>query len=181
MIRIICGAALAALCALPAAAQDADQLGDLNPDEMTWQRVMRDIERGQTTMTNCAAGYYITKSGRHGPARTLFERCADDGWTGAMTWMGQMDENGLGGPQDSARAAEWDRRAAEAGDPVGMLNRGLDLLRGHGIARDPEAGRRMIDGAAQQGLTTARDLQAADYDPRAVTPDADEWRYQNLF
>ena len=77
MIRIICGAALAALCVLPAAAQDADQLGDLNPDEMTWQRVMRDIERGQTTMTNCAAGYYITKSGRHGPARTLFERCAD--------------------------------------------------------------------------------------------------------
>lgn len=98
-------ALFAGLCAmalaLPAEAQeDLSQLGDLNPDEMTWQRVMRDVERGDTSMVNCATGYYITKSGRHGQARALFERCAEDGWTGAMTWMSQLDENGLGAPQD---------------------------------------------------------------------------------
>ena len=181
MMRIIAAAALAVCHAQAAMAQDPAELGDLNPDEMTWQRVMRDIERGQTSMTNCASGYFITKSGRHIPARRLFESCADDGWTGAMTWMGQLDENGLGGPSDPVRAAEWDRRAAEAGDPVGKFNHGLDLLRGHGVTRDAEAGRRLVDEAARAGLAPARALQAADYDPQAVTPDADEWRYQNLF
>jgi len=177
-------ALLAAVCLLagPAAAQsDAEARGELNPEELTWERVIRDVERGETSMTACASGYFITKSGRHGPARLLFERCAEDGWTGAMTWMSQLDENGLGGPQDSGRAAEWDRRAAEAGDPVGKFNRGLDLLRGHGVAPDPQAGRRLIDEAARDGLGVAADLRAAGYDPRAVTPDADEWRYQPMY
>jgi len=158
-----------------------EELGDLNPDELTWQRVMRDTERGETSMMNCAMGYMITKSGRHVPARELFERCAADGWTGAMTWMSQLDENGLGAPRDSARAAEWDRRAAEAGDPVGQFNHGLGLLRGHGTRYDPEAGRRMIDSAAEAGLPVARRLQEAGYDPRAVTPDADEGRFEPMF
>lgn len=170
-----------ALTAIPGVAEETAGLGDLNPDELSWQRVMRDADRGQTSMMVCAQGYAITKSGRHDPARRLFERCAEEGWTGAMTWMGQMDENGLGGPRDPARAAEWDRRAAEAGDPVGQFNRGLDLLRGHGVAADPKAGRRLIDRAAEAGLGSARALQQAGYDPRAVTPDADEWRYQPMF
>lgn len=184
-MRCLTGAVLAALLwglsGAAALAEDLSQYGDLNPDEMSWQKVIRDVQRGETSMTNCASGYFITKSGRHVPARKLFARCAEDGWTGAMTWISQMDENGLGGPQDSARAAEWDRRAAEAGDPVGAFNRGLDLLRGHGVAPDPKAGRALIDRAARAGLATARALQDAGYDPRAVTPDADEWRYQPLF
>lgn len=183
--RFCAALAAALLLALPAGAgdavDDAAELGDLNPDEMTLDRVMRDIGRGETSMVNCAQGYYITKSGRHGPARELFERCAGDGWTGAMTWMSQLDENGLGGPQDSGRAADWDRRAAEAGDPVGKFNHGLDLLRGHGVAADPAAGRRLVEEAARDGLKVAQQLQAAGFDPRAVTPDADEWRYQPMF
>ena len=78
-------------------------------------------------------------------------------------------------------AAEWNRRAAEAGDPVGKFNHGLDLMLGWGVARDQEAGRRLVDEAARDGLPVARRLQSADYDLDEVTPDADEWRYQNLF
>ena len=151
--------------------------GDLNPEEMTLGRVMENIRRGETSMTTCASGYFITKSGRHAMARELFERCAADGWSGAMTWMSQLDDNGLGGPLDPKRAAEWDRQAAEAGDPVGMFNFGLDLMRGRGVAYDPARGRSLVDDAARAGLPVAKRLQGADYDLDEVTPDADNWKY----
>lgn len=67
--------------------------------------MLKDIEEGKTSMTNCATGYFITKSGDHADARKVFSRCAQDGYSGAMTWMGQLDDNGLGGPEDPAAAA----------------------------------------------------------------------------
>lgn len=155
--------------------------GTLNPHEMSMAQVMENIRRGQTDMVLCSQGYLVTKSGRHEIARELFRNCSNAGWTGAMTWMSQLEDNGLGGPQDLEAAAEWNRRAAEAGDPVGKFNHGLDLMRGWGVARDQEAGRRLVDEAARDGLPVARRLQSADYDLDEVTPDADEWRYQNLF
>lgn len=168
------------LAAAPALA-DEDEFGTLNPEEMTLGRVMRNIRDGQTDMMSCAAGYYITKSGRHGMAREVFETCANAGWTGAMTWMSQLDNNGLGGDYDPDSAAEWDRRAAEAGDPVGKFNYGLDLMRGHGVARNEALGRAYVDEAANDGLEIARRLQRAGYDLDEVTPDADNWKYAPLF
>lgn len=182
-MRLLLPICLSLSLATPVLAQDEDpaDLGVKNPEELSMGRVLDDIARGETSMTNCATGYLVTKSGRHKEARELFEKCAEDGWTGAMTWMSQLDENGLGGKQDSKAASEWDRRAAEAGDPVGKFNYGLDMLRGRGIPRDETAGRALIDEAANQGLSVAQELKEAGYDPRAVTPDADEWRYQQLF
>ncbi|MEL6127218.1 MAG: tetratricopeptide repeat protein [Pseudomonadota bacterium] len=165
--------------ALPTHVDDAD--GTLNPLEMGMGRVMQNIRRGETDMVTCATGYYITKSGRHDPARELFERCAEAGYSAAMTWMSQMEDNGLGGPEDPDAAAEWDLRAAEAGDPVGKFNYGLDLMRGRGVVRDVELGKRYVDEAARDGLKVARRLQDADYDLDEVTPDADNWKYQPLF
>ncbi|MFN6953022.1 MAG: sel1 repeat family protein, partial [Albidovulum sp.] len=97
---LLCLAALG--FAAPARADEAglEEAGTLNPEEMTIARILDDAERGITSMTNCAAGYYITKSGRHVEARRLFERCTDDGYTGAMTWMSQLDDNGLGAPEN---------------------------------------------------------------------------------
>jgi uncharacterized protein len=166
--------------ASPVFAADED-LGTLNPEEMTINRIIEDADRGITGMTSCAAGYFITKAGRHVEARKLFNRCANDGYTGAMTWMSQLDDNGLGAPENPDGAADWDRRAAEAGDPVGMYNYGLDLMRGRGRARDVASGRALVDRAATAGLPTARRLQAAGYDLDAVTPDADNWKYAPLF
>lgn len=156
---------------------DEDPGGQLNPPEMGVARVLDNIRQGQTDMVTCASGYYITKSGKHVPARELFEACAEAGWTGAMTWMSQLDSNGLGAAEDPSAAAEWDRRAAAAGDPVGAFNRGLDFLRGHGVPRDAARGRELVDRAADAGLAAAEALRRADYDWRAVTPDADEERY----
>ncbi|MFC6687693.1 SEL1-like repeat protein [Jhaorihella thermophila] len=168
------------LAAAPALA-DEDEFGTLNPEEMTLDRVMRNIRDGQPDMMSCAAGYYITKSGRHGMAREVFETCANAGWTGAMTWMSQLDNNGLGGDYDPDAAAQWDRRAAEAGDPVGKFKHGLDLMRGHGVARNETLGRAYVDEAARDGLEIARRLQRAGYDLEEVTPDADNWKYAPLF
>lgn len=174
-----------ALCLLvlatPALAETDDSLGTLNPEELTIGRVLEDVARGETTMTNCATGYFITKSGRHVEARQVFGACAEAGYTGAMTWMGQMDDNGLGAPEDPDAAAGWDRRAAEAGDPVGQFNFGLDLMRGRGVPQDEATGRQMVDAAAAQGLAVARRLQDAGYDLDEVTPDADNWKYAPLF
>jgi hypothetical protein len=178
------------LLALPAAAEDLaltddrttrDEGGTLNPPELSMGAVMDRVARGQVDMTTCAAGYFITKSGRHELARRLFELCAEAGWTGTMTWMSQMEDNGLGAPEDPEAATEWSRRAAEAGDPVGQFNLGLAMIRGRGIAQDVEGGRRLIDRAAETGLPIAERMVASGYDPEEVTPDADNWKHGPRF
>ncbi|MDJ0629904.1 MAG: sel1 repeat family protein [Rhodobacter sp.] len=161
---------------------DDDDHGTLNPPEMGMDRVMQNIRNGQTDMVTCASGYYVTKKGDHEEARELFELCADQGgYTAAMTWMGQLENNGLGGEYDPDAAADWDRRAADLGDPVGKFNYGLALMRGHGVPRDETLGRQYVDAAAADGLKIARRLQDAGYDLDEVTPDADNWKYAPLF
>lgn len=167
---------LALLLPAPALAED-DTGGILNPEELTMRDTLRRAREGDTSMMVCALGYYMTKSGRHAAAREVFLPCAEAGYPGAMTWMSQLDDNGLGGPEDPAAAAEWDRRAAATGDPVGQFNYGLDLMRGRGVPKDEAEGRRYVDLAAGQGLDSARRLKAADYDLDEVTPDADDWKY----
>ena len=170
---------LATTISAPAFAEDSG--GTLNPPEMGMDRVMQNIREGKPDMVTCASGYYITKKGDHGMARELFQGCAEAGWTGTMTWMSQLDNNGLGGDYDPDAAAEWDRRAADFGDRVGKFNHGINLLRGHGIAKDEFLGRRMIDEAAAEGLPAAKRLQSAGYDLDEITPDADNWKYAPLF
>jgi TPR repeat protein len=155
--------------------------GSLNPDEMSLNRMVDRAQDGEVSMTICASGYLMTKSGRHTDARAVFEQCANAGYTGAMTWMSQLDDNGLGAPMDPDAAAEWDRRAAELGDPVGMFNYGVDQMRGRGVPQDESAGRRLVDQAADLGLPVAKRLQDAGYDLDEVTPDADNWKYAPLF
>ncbi len=171
--------ALFMLTSLSALAGDAkDEGGTLNPDEMSLNRSFDLAKRGKVGMVICAQGYLMTKKGSHEEARTIFEECAKRGYTGTMTWMSYMDTNGFGGREDPKAAAEWDRRAAEAGDPIGQFNYGLDLLRGHGVRRDEIGARAYIDRAAKAGVEDAVRLKESGYDPDVVTPDADNWRYE---
>lgn len=165
----------------PAFAEDISDFGVTNPEEMTWGSNIARVERGEVDMNICASGYMMTKSGDHAAARRIFEACAAAGYTGAMTWMSQLDNNGLGAEYDPDASADWDKRAAAAGDRVGKFNHGLNLLRGHGIARDEALGRRYVDEAAKEGLPAAKRLRRADYDVDEVTPDADNWKYAPLF
>ncbi len=178
MIR--CLSLTALLLAAPAWAEEPDTGGTLNPEELSIGSVLDQARRGEVGMMVCATGYLVTKSGRHAEAREVFRPCAEAGYTGAMTWMSQLEDNGLGGHADPDAVAAWDRRAADAGDPVGAFNTGLNLMRGRGVAHDEAAGRAWVDRAAAQGLEVAQRLQMAGYDLDEVTPDADNWKYAPL-
>lgn len=167
------------LTALPVKADDQSEIGgELNPDEMSISKSLEKASRGNVDMMSCAMGYALTKKGDHEDARMLFSECARQEWTGTMTWMSYMEQNGLGADENPEAAALWDKRAADLGDPVGMFNHGLDLLRGYGVAENEELGRLYIDKAAKHGLKAAKQLQAGDYDPEVVTPDADSWKFE---
>jgi TPR repeat protein len=159
----------------------ADEYGTTNPEEMTLDRMVENARNGQTDMTTCASGYLMTKSGQHAMARETFEACAEAGYTRAMTWMSYLEDNGFGGDYDPDASTDWNRRAAEAGDPIGMFNHGLDLMRGHGTAEDQARGRALVDQAAAAGVEDARTLVDSSYDLDVVTPDADNWKYAPLF
>ena len=141
----------------------------------------RKIQMGVIDSITCSLGINVTKNDNHELARKLTRACAEAGYAKAMTWMSQLENNGFGGAYDPDASAEWDRRAAETGDPVGRFNHGLNLIRGHGVDRNEALGRRYIDQAAESGLAIAKRLQDAGYDWDAVTPDADRWKYGLLY
>ena len=158
-----------------------DDLGILNPQDTGREMLTRKIEMGVIDSITCSLGINVTKNDNFELARKLTRLCAEAGYAKAMTWMSQMENNGLGGEYNPEASADWDRRAAESGDPVGRFNHGLNLMRGHGIRQDEELGRQFVDQAAQDGLEIARRLQDSSYDLDAVTPDADNWKYGPLF
>lgn len=169
--------ALAVTLATPVFAQE-DSGGTLNPDEMSLNKSFNLAKQGKVGMVVCAQGYLMTKQGSHEEARAIFEACAKKGYTGTMTWMSYMDTNGFGADENPESAAAWDKRASEAGDPIGNFNHGLNLLRGHGVERDEVLARKYIDKAAKAGVKDAIAVRESGYDWHVVTPDADNWRYE---
>jgi uncharacterized protein len=159
-----------------ALANDADS-GRLNPDEMSLLRSVERAAEGDVDFVTCAQGYLLTKKGDHKLARIIFEECARQGYTGAMTWMSYLDDNGFGAMENAERATKWDLEAANKGDPIAQLNYGLDLLRGRGVATNEVLAREFIDRAADAGVKEAKALQDSGYDYHVATPDADEWKY----
>lgn len=180
MMKSLIAFILSLTLASPAFAGDEEisDEGTLNPDEMSLSNSLARAARGDVNMVICSQGYVLTKKGDHKDARALFEACAAKGWTASMTWMAYMEQNGFGADEEAAQSAEWDRRAAEKGDPIGQFNYGLNLLRGYGVEQDLIAGQDLINQAADAGVEAAQQLKDADYDPRAVTPDADEWKFE---
>ncbi|MEM0899929.1 MAG: sel1 repeat family protein [Pseudomonadota bacterium] len=158
-----------------------DELGILNPQDTGREMLQRKIEMGVIDSVTCSLGINATKNDNFELARKLTKLCAEAGYTKAMTWMSQLENNGLGGEYNPDASATWDRRAAELGDPVGQFNHGLNLMRGHGISRDQALGKQFIDQAANSGLAIAKRLQGSGYDLEVVTPDADNWKYGPLF
>ena len=149
--------------------------GILNPADTGRDMLRRKIEMGITDSITCTMGINNTKYDNHKLAKKLARLCAEDGYVKAMTWMSHFEDNGIGGEVNPEAATEWDRRAAEAGDPVGRFNYGLKLIRGRGVAKNENLGREYVDQAANDGLKIAKRLQEADYDLDEVTPDADKW------
>tara|TARA_R110000851_G_scaffold332801_1_gene510005 strand:- start:1139 stop:1720 length:582 start_codon:yes stop_codon:yes gene_type:complete len=156
----------------------SDQYGTHNPEELTICSHIDRMRHGEIHPVMGFIGYIESKAGNHDTAREIFSTLANTGNVPAMTWMAWIEDNGLGGPEDAAAAAEWDRRSMEAGSSVGAFNYGLDILRGRGVTFDEELGRRIIERAAELGDSSAQHLIENDFDLDSVTPDADEWKYE---
>ena len=169
-----------ALAASPARAletqEDAD--GTLNAQELTLEYFARKADASVFDPLLCFHGYIFDKMGDHKIANRIFERCAAEGVMAALPWLAWEEENGYVNGSNPEKAAEWDRKAAEAGYSIGQFNYGLDLLRGRGVSRDVIRGRALIDRAATQGDTAAQELARQGYDPESVTPEADKQRYR---
>ncbi|MCI4677954.1 sel1 repeat family protein [Rhodoblastus acidophilus] len=169
--------AVAAEAAAKSPAPD-EQTGELNPQNMSVQYWAAKATDDDYDPHMCMYGVFLDKTGQHEEARRIFKHCAEHGNLNAMPWMSYMEENGFDRPSDPVKAAEWDKKLADAGSSLGQFNYGLDLLRGHGVMRDRAAGKALIDKAAEGGDTTARELAQHDYDPDLVTPTADLAHYR---
>ncbi|WP_424964819.1 tetratricopeptide repeat protein [Dinoroseobacter sp. S375] len=181
LVLALCLASLASGAAAEVPVTAEDDHGILNPDDTGKDMIVRKLEMGVVDSVTCSLGINVTKKDDPVLSRKLIRKCADAGITKAMTWMSHLENNGLGGPYNPDASAEWDRKAAEAGDPIGKFNHGLNLMRGHGTTQDEALGRAFIDEAARDGLQVAKRLQGVDYDLDEVTPDADNWKYAPLF
>jgi TPR repeat protein len=73
-----------------------------------------------------------------------------------MVDLGFLSDGEFGRPKDSADAAEWYRRAAERGDPVGQSNLADMYLRREGVAQSDSPATDWFGKAAEQGKTSAR-------------------------
>ncbi|MCI4662709.1 MAG: sel1 repeat family protein [Neomegalonema sp.] len=157
----------------PSATVEND-FGILNPDDTGRAMLLRKIEMGARDSVTCSLAFNSTKYDDHRSARFIARVCAEAGIVKAMTWMSSLEGSGVGGPPDPKAAAMWNRRAAEAGDPIGKFNYGVDLLRGSGVAQDVQTGRKLVDQAASLGVEVAQQLAKANYDLSVITPDVEE-------
>jgi TPR repeat protein len=168
--------ALLLFCA-PALAEVGDKLiddGDNNPEEQTLKYFAEKNVFTREKSTACTYGYWAAKSGHFKEAKQIFDKCVAIGVEGAYPWQAYMSQSGLGTRKSLEDAAEWDRKSALLGYKVGQFNYGLDLLRGHGVAQDIEAGKALVDQSAAQGFEAAQALKDSGYDPEVAIPDADE-------
>ena len=69
-------------------------------------------------------------------ARELAEPCAKGGNPDCQFIMGRLFETGSGGPKDPGAAADWYRKAADAGLAKARYNLGGMFASGTGVPRD---------------------------------------------
>lgn len=107
--------------------------------------------------------------GHYDVALALFTRAAAGGHQLSNVAIGVLHDQGLGVPQDFAKAAEFYARAADAGIGVALNNLGSLHADGQGVARDAAKAERLYRQALEKGYVPAAgnlaDLLASTYVP----------------
>ena len=106
-------------------------------------------------------------------ARELVREAALAGDRSAMTHIGQMCLEGIGGPSDGNQAIMWFQRAADAGDPIGMLNFALCCVQGSGVPKDLQKGQALYERVAECGFVPAMCTLAIFFAKHPELPSAD--------
>lgn len=106
-----------------------------------------------------ASGIAALKGVDYPDAHKIFSALAKSGNRQAETWLGYMDENGLGAPASGSQAVAWYTKAATAGSPEAARRLGELYLKGNVVLQDVAKARQWMQTAAEQGdLVAARDL-----------------------
>ncbi len=100
---------------------------------------------------NFEAAVVAYEAGDYVVARQAWLALASRGDPAAERNIGHLYRNGLGGPQNFGKAAEWYRRAAEKGLARAQANLGNMYLRGQGVPQDPVEATAWFERAARQG------------------------------
>ncbi|MHB8270761.1 protein kinase domain-containing protein, partial [Bradyrhizobium sp.] len=89
-------------------------------------------------------------------ARELAEPCAKDGNPDCQFIMARLFETGSAGPKDPGAAADWYRKAADAGLAKARYNLGGLYYRGEGVPKDPRIAAEWFSKAAYQNHAGAQ-------------------------
>jgi serine/threonine protein kinase len=89
-------------------------------------------------------------------ARELAEPCAKDGNPDCQFLLGRILETGSGGPKDPGAAADWYRKAADAGLAKARYNLGALYYSGEGVPKDRRAAAEWFSKAAYQNHAGAQ-------------------------
>lgn len=119
---------------------------------------------------NFAAGYQAWDQGDYSAARELLGAAAKAGDLDAQNHLGQMEEDGQGGPVNLPQAVSWYRQAANAGHPGAQLNLGRMYRSGKGVEQDDVRAVQWYREAANKGLSIAQFFMGLMYDTGKGVP-----------
>jgi serine/threonine-protein kinase len=112
-------------------------------------------------------------------ARELAEPCAKDGNPDCQFVLGRILETGSAGPKDPGAAADWYRKAADAGLAKARNNLGGLYYRGEGVPKDSRIAAEWFSKAAYQNYADAQFSLATLYEtgdgvPKSIS-EAKRW------
>ena len=112
-------------------------------------------------------------------ARELAEPCAKDGNADCQFILGRILETGSAGPKDPGAAADWYRKAADAGLAKARNNLGGLYYRGEGVPKDSRVAAEWFSKAAYQNYADAQFSLASLYEtgdgvPKSIS-EAKRW------
>ncbi|MGF1474084.1 MAG: tetratricopeptide repeat protein [Geminicoccaceae bacterium] len=118
--------------------------------ELSFERFA--YEQGPDHPLYCMYGYFASKTGAHGVAKEIFDRCVSEAKNpAAMVYLSLFYEEGLGVEQDLEKAEAIMRRAAEQGYSVAQYHLGASLLQSAETEEDRLDARHWLRKAADQG------------------------------
>ena len=111
------------------------------------------------TKPTLARGLAALDSFDYDAARQIFTGLAGDGNVAAESWLGHMEEEGLGTPPDGAKAAQWYQKAAASGSAEAERQLGELYLHGAAVLQDLGKARHWLQlAAAKKDKVAEREL-----------------------
>jgi TPR repeat protein len=92
-------------------------------------------------------------------------KAAAQEYTQAYVFLAALNAEGTGGvAKDEKQALEWYRKAAEAGNPVGLYGTGRAYLKGAGVPKNPKLAIEILQAAANNNVPEAASMLRAVYE-----------------